>query len=428
MFEQANLINDIIMNNENIKELKNKGFTGFLPFSEIWNDYSILPHISGIYLVLLPDEFELKFLPNKDKDYTLSSKILKNTWIKDARILYINTSDNLFIHIKLLLESRESKVSSLLSFRSLWRLNNNQDLLIAWKKISGVDLKKERKSLFTNFIDKYGKLPFVNIHDKLQLKDESQKDIISMISHNTSPLFNYLKSVMISLNDYISRKRLSEDYIEETVEQPIDEDIDFINEPEIDSSSETVSQALQRLSNYLDRIHKIVKQADKYVSLNFERSDFGLYEVYPFLNEFMEYKRKEYRNICKFILSGDADQMLGIFNKTAFIFMLDQLVQNSLSHAFNGNVNKNNIIEIIVKYNERGIVILYRDNGANFPLTEEEFFQKGVKGNKSNGLGLGGSFIKNVIVAHRGKINIKNRKQWTEFVIILPYPNIGGSK
>ncbi|MDR3596512.1 ATP-binding protein [Clostridium sp.] len=414
----------------NKQELTNNGFEGFIPASSIGKDI-ILPNSSGIYAVLIPANYETSALKDNKK------------WVVGAEIIYIGRTRDLNARINLIInqqyniqpdkrfglgvnehtgrspKNRKSpKNKTNRADKLIWGMTDQNKLLFAWKEVHPDFLKDEESELLQEFSKAYGKFPFANIATKFKNEVEGQIDTIRMMSHNINPVIFQLHETIDTVYLYLKNKGLLSDSVLETEEISFE---DFNNSVQ----KETVQSVMERMKKYCERITNNIKSANKMVSLEFDKEDFDIYNLKNLLEEYLETKKSEFPDIT-FTLNVE-DWLLCVINSNSFYNILDQLIENSAVHGFKNYEIKDKKIKIEAYY-DYGNTIKFSNNGRKFELTEEDYFRLGSKGNHSKGLGFGGSYIKNVIKMHGGKIRIKSKNGWTEFVINLPYPNIGGSK
>ncbi len=109
-------------------------------------------------------------------------------------------------------------------------------------------------------------------------------------------------------------------------------------------------------------------------------------------------------------LEGDPDHLSNCFAN---------LVENSLKYSPRGVV-----ITILAFEESRQKVLCFRDNGPGIaPSFQDQVFERFFRGQKSNqykgkGFGIGLSYVKSVVEAHQGSIELnKNYKKGSEFII-----------
>lgn len=110
------------------------------------------------------------------------------------------------------------------------------------------------------------------------------------------------------------------------------------------------------------------------------------------------------------IISGDAHR-------------LEQVIINLLNNAFKYGDQKP--IEIRLEQGNRNAIITVKDQGKGIPpehvLKIFNKFERGTQDATISGLGLGLFITKEIILAHRGQINVQSRLgQGSEFIVTLP--------
>lgn len=160
---------------QDLSEIKDFGFLGFKSIQQLWNDYSVIPDVSGVYVVINPDMKEKRFLPKgtggffKGKDPNISQEELKGYWIDNCLVIYIgkaggsNSSATLRKRIKQYLDFGKGKPVGHYGGRLIWQLVNSKDLIIAWKILKQIEPRNEEQKLLNEFVNIYGKLPFANL-------------------------------------------------------------------------------------------------------------------------------------------------------------------------------------------------------------------------------------------------------------------------
>jgi len=168
-------INKMIVNFNDISEIKEKGFKGFKPVNELWKNKSIIPQTKGVYLVINPTFNKTKFInPGvggffKGKDPNVSIKQLKNNHVENSQIVYIGKAGSPTGKATL-----NSRLGQYLSFgknknighwggRLIWQIENHYDLILCWKPTPNDDPREVEKQLLTNYINQFGVRPFANL-------------------------------------------------------------------------------------------------------------------------------------------------------------------------------------------------------------------------------------------------------------------------
>ncbi|WP_257120648.1 hypothetical protein [Porphyromonas gingivalis] len=158
------------MDYNNIEEIKEDGFKGFESVKKLRKNSSRIPQDKGVYLVLKPQDMDVKFLETgtgghfKDKDPNVSIDKLKAKWIEDTLVLYVGrTGRTLYERINELLRFGQGENIGHWGGRYLWQINHSEELVICWKEMQDEDPEEIWKQLLWDFESVYSKLPFANL-------------------------------------------------------------------------------------------------------------------------------------------------------------------------------------------------------------------------------------------------------------------------
>ncbi len=160
---------------ENHQELKEAGFTGFIRISELFEDFSSIPKVKGVYMVLYASDKTPKFLDIgtgghfKGKNPNVSLSDLKSNWVKDSFVVYIGKAGKEGSRATL-----QSRLRQYLGFgkggnighwggRLIWQLANSNELEICWLLMPQGDPREYEAELIKTFVSKYGARPFANL-------------------------------------------------------------------------------------------------------------------------------------------------------------------------------------------------------------------------------------------------------------------------
>jgi len=159
------------MNFNNIEELKQNNFEGFISIEKLWENNSIIPKKQGVYLVLNEEKENIEFLETgiggiyQDKNPNVSINRLTNEFIPNSLVVYIGKANNLRVRIKQYLNF--GRKDNILHYggRFIWQLENSRNLLFCWKilpdnespKVIESKLILEYRQQFTN------RRPFANL-------------------------------------------------------------------------------------------------------------------------------------------------------------------------------------------------------------------------------------------------------------------------
>jgi len=119
------------------------------------------------------------------------------------------------------------------------------------------------------------------------------------------------------------------------------------------------------------------------------------------------------------------------------IYRIEQAFSNLLANALRHGRTQGGVIEICVLVRELELIVKFIDNGPGIPLQDQEhIFERfyrvgGDRARHTGGTGLGLSIVKNVIQAHRGRIEVESKTgAGSTFTIFLPLetdPSTGAS-
>ncbi|MEH7388546.1 hypothetical protein V7147_24580 [Bacillus sp. JJ1521] len=165
------------MDFSNFKSIKDYGFEGYIPVSQLMQNHSIIPHNRGVYMVLYTPNDSPEFLNKgsggffKGKDPNVPIEELKDNWVNDAKVIYIGkagggkSAATLNSRINQLLKFGMGKNVGHYGGRVIWQLENYQDLIICWKETPIDDPNDVKKHLIRVFKKVYRKRPFANLVD-----------------------------------------------------------------------------------------------------------------------------------------------------------------------------------------------------------------------------------------------------------------------
>ena len=253
--------------------------------------------------------------------------------------------------------------------------------------------------------------------------------IISTLSHNLLPHITSTLLAFHQLVQFLENKNIINEYLEDDFEDF--QKLELSNE-ETDSN-ETLKDLTSRIEKYLIRLENVVTNSRKVGQLSLSDEDFQYYNLKVVLDEIVAIKSHDIAGKYKITYNCPEDIEVRI-NKLSFEEALLNIISNAELHAFDKDDDSKNIISFDVyeswldmgDTSENVVVIIYRNNGKLFNLTEEEFFEYGKKGKSSQGDGIGGFYIKKVIDLHNGKIEIIPVSSGMKMQIILPGDSVVG--
>ena len=164
------------MDFDDIDQIKEFGFTGFIAFSELLFDKSTVPLEKGVYLVLNPKR-TAELLPVgsggcfRGKNPNVPIDILKSHWIDDVLVVYVGKAGGkgkiATLQSRLLQYARFGRGENACHYggRYIWQLSNSADLIVCWKPTPYNNPREVEHELIAAFKRKYGRRPFANLQD-----------------------------------------------------------------------------------------------------------------------------------------------------------------------------------------------------------------------------------------------------------------------
>jgi hypothetical protein len=158
-----------------LDELRALGFVGFKKMSELFDDYSCIPKMRGVYMVLTSDSMKQEYLEIgtggffKDKNPNISIADLKSNWVNETIVLYIGKagsmsgSSTLYKRLRQYLLFGQGKNIGHYGGRLIWQLKNSKDLIVCWKELTKNDPDELESKLIGKFKLLFGKRPFANL-------------------------------------------------------------------------------------------------------------------------------------------------------------------------------------------------------------------------------------------------------------------------
>lgn len=162
------------MKQEEIKRLKEAGFSGFVSVDRLNNgSKSLIPDAKGVYVVLykqvegVPEFLEMGSGPEyhglTPMNYSVAE--LENEWVGDTSVVYIGKTDSsLKKRIGTFLRFGQGHNASHRGGRSIWQLPYNRNLTFAWKVLPAYESAREKeKEMLDKFKMEHGfRRPFAN--------------------------------------------------------------------------------------------------------------------------------------------------------------------------------------------------------------------------------------------------------------------------
>ena len=152
-----------------INNLKDAGFTGFIPVSELREGgLKMTPDVPGVYVVLRVSERAPEFLETgsgghfKGKNPNVPVAELAANWVDGTPVVYIGKATSLRKRISQYLRFGQGKPVGHWGGRYIWQLADASQLLFCWKEVDG-DPEAVETEMISAFRDCYGGRPFANL-------------------------------------------------------------------------------------------------------------------------------------------------------------------------------------------------------------------------------------------------------------------------
>lgn len=199
------------------------------------------------------------------------------------------------------------------------------------------------------------------------------------------------------------------------------------NEKAVKYANDTI-QELNKLTAYTERIQKISNNEKSTVYV-----DFSNIEIKPFFDAAYEKYRTsgtlnaiELNRKVDILLNLQTVQTYMYADKLHFPNVLDNLIENAIKYS-----DKDLVIEINVTDVNNYIRISVKDNGMGISKSDKKhIFEKYYRSRdqaakRKTGFGLGLTYVKSIVDAHNGKIDVQSEiGVGTEFIILLPVTQI----
>lgn len=164
------------MKTEEIKQLKEAGFSGFVTVERLNASKSLIPDVKGVYVVLrkMEDSTPEFLAKGSGPEYHGSTpmnypvNILAYEWVPGTSIVYIGKTDS----------SLRKRISTYLRFgqgadaahrggRAIWQLPDASQLVFAWKSLPEYESAESLESTMIQLfkMSHNGQRPFANMRD-----------------------------------------------------------------------------------------------------------------------------------------------------------------------------------------------------------------------------------------------------------------------
>ncbi|MFV0328845.1 MAG: sensor histidine kinase [Dysgonomonas sp.] len=303
----------------------------------------------------------------------------------DDKISEINTSGLRLLNISNINNVKGKSISEtdITIKDQLSKLEYNEDIVI---RSSGITMYKCTRS---SFIDRGFAHPFILIeeltHELLKIEKKSYENIIRMMAHEVNNSVGAVSSTLNVISDILNQ----------------DEQNDLIDVlPAVNASFDRCKHLGQFISNFAEVV-KIPEPSLSAVSINeLARSVESLTRI--------ECQR---RNI-------DLSLYLTTEKDTVYIdsIQFEQVLVNIVKNAYEA-IDSIGHIEIITNSDPLSIII--KNNGPAIPKEVKQKLFTPFFTTKSSGQGIGLMFVREVLLNHNCKFDLKSDNKWTKFEIFF---------
>ncbi|MFH1704192.1 MAG: N-6 DNA methylase [Nitrospirota bacterium] len=241
------------------------------------------------------------------------------------------------------------------------------------------------------------KAKYEALREILQIKDEKKEtefQIVKHLGHGLNRRIGNVESIMANLENFIDRKGLSTEPLQET----------YYEGQEVIIVKDKVSEAL----NDLRQMHRLIRGTRELVTKGkLTEKDFKLVDIGELFNSHILAKYRDHNFRINF---NCPEGVKAFLHESSFIEAIDNIISNAEEHGFKNRDTGNEIFFWIHDTKDK-IVIDYANNGEPFPsdINEDDFLEFGIKGKSSNGTGLGGAYVKLMLDAHNASFEIINK-------------------
>lgn len=151
----------------NEAQLKTSGFSGFVAVRNLRNEISVVPEVTGVYVVLSQSVSKPAFSHVstggwfKGEDPTVLVDRLEKEWVPGSELLYVGSSNNLRRRVTELLRFGGGAPIGHRGGRLIWQIEDPDGLIVAWKPT--IDHKPAESEMLDDFFRHFERLPFANL-------------------------------------------------------------------------------------------------------------------------------------------------------------------------------------------------------------------------------------------------------------------------
>lgn len=314
------------------------------------------------------------------------------------------------LYDKLLLEQikaySEGRLFIILNISSLKKLIipymplNLQQEYIAIQKSSLIIQEKEQLE---------AKLNLIGYQEQLK---EKESDIVKILVHQLRATLLTISMEAEIIKEIITINNVGDlTNVNNSLDDDFDNDFDETSNYTLAEISDKLYKDTKKLSDSLTNVNKVM-------DFKLTKSDFTRNNICDFFKEYIISKKMEINS--KYELKLKCEDIDVEFNISSFIELLDQLLLNAEKHAFIGNAKF--YINFNIKADKRKnlLIIDYINNGKRFNISKKEYIGAFVKGQSSQGSGIGGNYIYRIVKAHNGDLFIQENDEGFHLKIEIP--------
>lgn len=159
----------MVVDFSDIKEIRKAGFVGFKSIHHYYNNPNEITDRPGVYLILLPSDFNKTFLENgtggffKGKNPNVSIPELENNWVTGTPVIYIGKATSLRKRLRQYFQFGNGKSVGHYGGRYIWQLSGAHDLHVCFLPTDNYDLETIESALIQDFRTQFNARPFANL-------------------------------------------------------------------------------------------------------------------------------------------------------------------------------------------------------------------------------------------------------------------------
>ncbi|MDP1814616.1 MAG: N-6 DNA methylase [Leadbetterella sp.] len=250
---------------------------------------------------------------------------------------------------------------------------------------------------------------------------DKESDIVRILVHQLRPTFLSLNSQVEVIMRIVQKNNLGNN-------KEFNDQIPDFSDPELLSlgivPNKPSNYSLHDICNKLLKDSKDINDkltyVNKVMTFNLNNDDYQDTLIKNFIENHINVLKVN--NPLNFKIEITGEECLVELNKESISELIDQLINNAHTHAFDQGIG-NNLLRFNIKKNKKAptVFVEYSNNGKEFKLTLEQFVSPFQKSQSSKGTGIGGYYIKRIVETHQGNLAlIEKIKKGFGLIIELP--------